>query len=448
MKNQIRKFAKIPPLVLTCVLLLASYASVDAQQLCSNQTGTHNGYYYSWWKDSGGSACMTLGAGGNYSTTWSNVNNFVGGKGWATGSPNRVVTFSGSFNGGSNGYLTLYGWTRNALIEYYVVENYGAWTPPGAQSAGTFNSDGGTYNLYRTQRVNQPSIDGPSSTFYQYWSVRTSKRSSGTITFANHVAAWQSKGWSLGSSWAYQIMATEGYQSSGSSNITVSEGVGTPPGGGGGGGGGGSNSIVVRARGTAAGASINLRVNNNTIQTWTLSTSMQNYTATTSATGGITVQYTNDATNRDVQVDYIQVNGSTRQAENQTYNTGAYLNGSCGGGGNSEWLHCNGQIGFGDVATGARLAAENVEETSNDQELAIRDLLFTNPTSNGEFNIDVAEGISDIKMIDLMGKELKAMPVNGRRTLNIQLDVKSGLYILQPYQGVQKRKPHRLIVKD
>jgi GH35 family endo-1,4-beta-xylanase len=53
-----------------------------------------------------------------------------------------------------------------------------------------------------------------------------------------------------------------------------------------------------------------------------------------------------------VQVDYITVNGSTRQAEAQSYNTAFYTNGSCGGGGFSEWMHCNGVIGFGTVSGG------------------------------------------------------------------------------------------------
>ena len=208
---------------LPATLALGAAGSVHAQTICSNQTGTHGGFFYSFWKDSG-SGCMTLGANGNYSTSY-NGGNMVAGKGWATGSTTRRVGYNaGVFNPGSNSYLALYGWSTNPLVEYYVVDNWGGFTPPGGGAAamGTVTTDGGTYTIYRTQRVNQPSIIG-NATFYQYWSVRTSKRPTvmnQTITFANHVNAWRSRGMNLGTM-NYQILATEGYGANGSSNVTV-----------------------------------------------------------------------------------------------------------------------------------------------------------------------------------------------------------------------------------
>lgn len=114
---------------------------------------------------------------------------------------------------------------------------------------------------------------------------------------------------------------------------------------------GGANSITVRARGTTGSESITLRIGGTDVESWTLATAMMDYTVDTDLEGDIHVVFTNDNDgDADVEVDYVIVTGVTRQAEDQSENTGAWGNDECGGGSSSEWLHCNGYINFGPVS--------------------------------------------------------------------------------------------------
>jgi len=252
-----------------------------ATQICSNQSGNNGGMYYQMWSAGQGSACITLNSSNSYSTSWSGIGDFVAGVGWNPGST-QSISYNGSLNanGGTN-LVSLYGWSTNPLVEYYVIDNYVGSPNYAGQNMGTMTSDGGTYTIIKHQQVNQPSIQG-TTTFWQYLAIRTSPRSSGTITFQNFVNAWASKGMNLGSM-NYQIMATEAWGGgSGNSNITVNHGSGgggggnptpTPTSGGGGGGGGGGCTATLSA-GTVGNNWYNLNVSVSGSNNWTVTVNM------------------------------------------------------------------------------------------------------------------------------------------------------------------------------
>ena len=128
---------------------------------------------------------------------------------------------------------------------------------------------------------------------------------------------------------------------------------------------GARNAITVRALGTTATESITLSVGGTEVQSWTLSTVMNNYTVETALVGDLVVTFANDdGGSADVRIDYVNVNGVTRQAEEQTENTGAWGNNRCGGGAPSEWLHCEGYINFGSV-TGEPRSSSSVASSSS-----------------------------------------------------------------------------------
>lgn len=210
--------------VVLCAQLLMPTTSVQAAEtLYDNEIGTQDGYSYELWKDYG-TTSMTLNGGGTFSCQWSDIGNALFRKGIKFDSTktyqeigNISIDYGCNYQPSGNSYLCVYGWTTDPLVEYYIVESWGSWRPPGATSKGTITVDGGTYDVYETTRVEQPSIQG-TTTFQQYWSVRTSPRTSGTISVTEHFKAWENMGMEMGKLYE-TALNVEGYQSSGYADV-------------------------------------------------------------------------------------------------------------------------------------------------------------------------------------------------------------------------------------
>ncbi len=184
-------------------------------------TGTDHGFFWQLYISGGSGSISFPSAGtypGNFAVTYSNVGDIVAGKGWNPGAVRNVGYNVGSI-GGSFNNLSVYGWTTNPLIEYYVCEF-------GSVAFGTFigslSSDGHTYNVYKHQQVNQPSIIG-TATFWQYLSNwgGSSTGSNHVVTLANHFNYWKAHIGSMGAL-NLQILEIEAFGGkSGSCNATV-----------------------------------------------------------------------------------------------------------------------------------------------------------------------------------------------------------------------------------
>ncbi|KAF8142443.1 concanavalin A-like lectin/glucanase domain-containing protein [Mycena galopus ATCC 62051] len=214
-------------------LLLAVVAAEVSQTL--NTTGTDaGGFYYSLYATNGTDVTFSesgqpgVGGGfntqvGTYSIQWSDSAGYLlGGNGWAPGSSENFQFWTDFSGDGGNSSLSFYGWTTDPLVEYHIVEDLSASQADrfaGLVVAGTVSSDGSLYNIYETQRVEEPSILGL-ATFRQYWSVRQSPRNSGILTTENHFDAWVALGMPLGDL-NYQILAVESVSGSGSVEATV-----------------------------------------------------------------------------------------------------------------------------------------------------------------------------------------------------------------------------------
>ncbi len=241
------KWLALSALAAGCMIAFPSAARAE-KTVCdgkSGPSGTYKGGFWSWFTISAsGDDCLKMfdDVARHFEIKWSlsgNGSDAVGGMGWSTGETDVSIKYNaGSWSAKGKASLQLYGWscTNGTPQEYYIVENWGnekyvPWNPGAnklATSIGTVTADDGTYDVYITKQIKAGHGCGTGTKdFYQYWSVRQSRRPSGnqTISVGVHASAWtiDKRGFNKpGMTSGYQIMGAEGLNtSSGSLNMTV-----------------------------------------------------------------------------------------------------------------------------------------------------------------------------------------------------------------------------------
>nr|BAF57318.1 putative glycosyl hydrolase family11 [uncultured symbiotic protist of Reticulitermes speratus] len=206
---------------------LNTTAKSNAQTLTSNTQGSCSGVSYELWMSGGGGGCScTVNCNGDatFSAKWNNCGDYLCRVGRGSGGTSGIkanYAYTKSGTGGGYSFIGIYGWTTSPLVEYYIVDDWfsGGGNFGGSQK-GSFSSDGGTYNIWQHTQNNQPSIQG-TATFEQFFSIRSSQRTSGTIDVSAHFDKWNSLGMRMGSLYEAKLLVEAG---GGSGSIDYSSG--------------------------------------------------------------------------------------------------------------------------------------------------------------------------------------------------------------------------------
>ena len=174
--------------------------------------------------------------------------------------------------------------------------------------------------------------------------------------------------------------AARTYDYNGNSSQAPSLSVSYSSGGTSGGGGSSDGTVLLRASGAMGGEQLSLRLNGNSVKSWILTQGVADYTYTGSVSGNIQVSFDNDNGARDVVLDYIRVNGTTLQAEDQAVNTARWSpeRNSCGDS-YSEVMQCTGYIDFGSPV--ARQQAGVLKSKAEAPRLGYELKLYPNPST-------------------------------------------------------------------
>ena len=229
--RKLKKFLSTGAAVAIAAAAVPTAASAVDQQ----ETGYFKGYSWEMWnQESEGTVSMKLTDSG-FECSWDNIYNCIFNKGFRyNGKPTKYkqlgnirVEYEMDYTMKGNSFYGVYGWTENPLAEYYIVEGWGDWRPPGSmEKKGVVTLDGNVYDICKTMRYNQPCIMGTAS-FPTYWSVRQTSASvsnatnhlSGSVSVSEHFKAWDNAGFDMTGKLYNIVFNVEGYRSSGTADV-------------------------------------------------------------------------------------------------------------------------------------------------------------------------------------------------------------------------------------
>lgn len=190
--------------------------------------------------------------------------------------------------------------------------------------------------------------------------------------------------------------------------------------------------IVIKAKGDTGDEKMELLINDQTVRTWDVTTSFQNFSYQGEVSGNIKVAFTNDLyqtspvfIDRNMIIDYISVDDRIYQAEDMSTNTGVWQNNSCGGS-NSDIMHCGGYIDFGNHNSNSsnRLFSNRTLSNVN---------IYPNPSQSSSLHIDFpyAQENTTVSIVTLEGKILNEAIINGisSHSFNVK-DYGPGIYLI------------------
>lgn len=192
------------------------------------------GFDYEYWKNKGTGSMIITGneENGSFKCEWSIIDKilfrsgkkFLGYEKAYQQLGQIFVNYEAKYNPYGDAWLCVYGWAINPLVEWYIIERYSTYKPPnGGYLIGNFETDGDVYEVFRADRKKRPTVFGDFPLdFSQYWSVRTTGRTSGTVDVSSHFRAWESLGLALGEI-SEIALSVEAWLSSGDAEIILNE---------------------------------------------------------------------------------------------------------------------------------------------------------------------------------------------------------------------------------